>query len=295
MLIGELKGRVPLIQLARWQWLAAFVMTGVTSALVGGWRSVGPWQFELLAASSLFGIVIGGTTYFAAIYVAGPRVTALLLSLASPFALALGYFILGEIITGQQALGVLLVLCGVVLAIGLPKRFLSRVISRPALPVVAPATMSLAVPVPFLAGSLWPGVALGVITALCQAVGSLFARPAMALGVEPFTAMAVRSGLAALFFVTLMAFPFGRATRAAWQPTLLGLAMASAFFGMALGTSFLMAALHSGEVGIVSTLSSISPVVILPMVWLRSREKPMWRAWLGAVLSIIGIALISLE
>src|SRR5262245_21976140 len=296
MLISELKGRVPLVQLARWQWLAAFAMTAVLSTLIGGWLSVGLAQFGLLAASSVFGIVIGGTTYFAAIYTAGPRVTALLLSLTSPFALALGYIALGETITGQQALGVALVLCGVVLAIGVPERFLKPITSPRALAVISPAsTPPTIAPEPLLTGPLWPGVALGVITALCQALGSLCARPAMASGVEPFTAMAVRSGLAALFFVALMAFPIGRATRAAWQPTLLGLAVASAFVGTGLGMSFLMAALHSGDVGIVSTLSSISPVLILPMVWLRSGEKPVWQAWLGALLAIVGVALISLE
>src|SRR5262245_21231401 len=136
MLISELKGRVPLVQLARWQWLAAFAMTTVVSAAIGGWRSVGLAQFGLLAASSVFVIVIGGTTYFAAIYTAGPRVTALLFSLTSPFALALGYLALGETITGQQALGVALVLCGVVLAIGVPERFLKPITNPRALPVI---------------------------------------------------------------------------------------------------------------------------------------------------------------
>jgi drug/metabolite transporter (DMT)-like permease len=290
MLISELKGRVPLVQLARWQWLAAFAMTAVVSAAIGGWRSVGLAEFGLLAASSVFGIAIGGTTYFAAIYTAGPRVTALLFSLTSPFALALGYLALGETITGQQALGVALVLCGVVLAIGVPEWLLKPIIGNR-----SPATLQRVAPEATLTGPLWQGVALGVITALCQALGSLLARPAMASGVEPFTAMAVRSGLAALFFLALMAFPFGRATRAAWQPTLLGIGIASAIIGTGLGMSFLMAALHGGEVGIVSTLSSISPVLILPMVWLRSGEKPVWQAWLGALLAIVGVALISLE
>jgi hypothetical protein len=73
----------------------------------------------------------------------GPRVTALLFSLTSPFALALGYLVFGETITGQQALGVALVLCGVVLAIGVPRGFLKRSASRPPLPAIAPAAMPL--------------------------------------------------------------------------------------------------------------------------------------------------------
>jgi drug/metabolite transporter (DMT)-like permease len=58
--------------------------------------------------------------------------------------------------------------------------------------------------------------------------------------------------------------------------------------------SLLMAALHQGDVGIVSTLSSMTPVLILPLVWLRSGEAPPPRAWLGALLAIGGTALVSL-
>ncbi|MDW6023541.1 DMT family transporter [Mesorhizobium sp. BAC0120] len=295
MFISELKGRVPLLQLARWQMTAAFVMTGLISLSIGGWRSVGLWQFGFLAASSFFGIAIASTTYFAAIYSVGPRITALLFSLTSPFALTMGYIALGETITFQQALGVAFVLCGIVLAIGTPRRFITRGSSAPAMPVITPSSIPVTVaPKPPLKGPLFPGVVLGVVTAFGQALGTLFARPAMASGVEPFTAMAVRSGLAALFFLAILALPIGRAGRAAFQPGALGLAIGSAFFGMVLGMSLLMAALHEGEAGIVATLSSITPVLILPMVWIRSREPPSRRAWFGAGLAVLGTALISI-
>ena len=94
MLISELKGRVDVIRLARWQMLAALGMTGSATLAMGTWRTVGSHEFGLLAASSLFGIIIASTTYFAAIYVAGPRNTALLFALASPFSLLLGYGVL---------------------------------------------------------------------------------------------------------------------------------------------------------------------------------------------------------
>jgi uncharacterized membrane protein len=114
----------------------------------------------------------------------------------------------------------------------------------------------------------------------------------MASGMEPFAAMAIRSGLAALFFITLLAFPVGRTTTIARRSDLT-LAVTSAFFGTVLGMSLLMAALHGGNVGIVSTLSSMTPVLILPMVWLRTGERPSMSAWLGAALAILGTGLIS--
>lgn len=269
MLVGELRGRVPLFRLTRWQLCAAFVMTGGVSLLTGGWRGVQPWQFGLLALSSVFGIMIASTTYFAAIYSAGPRITALLFSLTSPFALALGYLFLGETLGAWQAMGVVLVLAGIMLAVGL---------RRGAGAAVSPA-----------------GIALGVVTALGQALGTLFARPAMAAGMEPFTAMAIRSGLAALFFVALLAFPFARGSQGPATSRDLGTAVAASFFGTCLGMSCLMAALARGHVGIVATLASTTPVAILPMVWAREGLRPSPTAWVGAALAVAGTALISLN
>jgi drug/metabolite transporter (DMT)-like permease len=279
MLVMELNGRVDVFRLARWNMISALAMTGAASLAVGGWRALSAWQVELLAASSLFGIIIATTAYYATIYAAGPRNTALLFSLASPFALLLGYFVLGETISWRQALGIFLVLCGIVLAIGRPGR-------QAALGLEPPGPKA-AVP--------WRGIGLGVLTAAGQAIGSLLARPAMTAGVEPFTAMAVRSGVAAAFFVGLAMLPLAalnRPYRFALRD--LGTSMAAAFVGTGLGMSLLMAALAHGNVGTVSTLSSMTPIVILPMVWLRSGIAPPHRAWVGAFLAVAGSALISL-
>jgi drug/metabolite transporter (DMT)-like permease len=294
MLIGELKGRLPLFQLARWQMVAAFLMTGVISLFVGGWRSAGPWQVGLLAASSLFGICIASITYFAAIYKVGPRITALLFSLTSPFALGLGYLALGETISPRQALGVVLVLAGIALAIGAPRRFRRRPEASAPLGAMPFATVAATVArKPALAGPLLPGIAFGLVTALGQALGSLFARPVMASGVEPFTAMAWRCGIAAVFFMALSALPVAQLRSAARDRGALALCVASTFIGTGLGMSFLMAALHEGEVGIVTTLSSTTPILVLPMIWMWSGERPSTAAWLGALLAILGIGLIS--
>src|SRR4051794_3846491 len=117
MLIGELTGRVHVLRLARWQLTAAFLMTGLASLVLGGWHGLTAGEFGYLAASSLFGIIIASTTYFATIYSIGPRRTALLFSLTSPFALALGYVALGETVSARQGGGIVLVLAGILLAI----------------------------------------------------------------------------------------------------------------------------------------------------------------------------------
>jgi len=292
MLIGELKGRVDVIRLARWQMLAAFAMTAGAALVVGGWRALQVWQIGLLALSGVAGIIIASTTYFAAIYLAGPRVTALLFSLTAPIALLLGYVVLDETISPRQGIGIVCVLVGIVLAIGMPRRFGGAGTGKPAVSVevAVPNEAPVAPSRTFVLG-----VVLGVVTAIGQAVGTLLARPAMAAGAEPFAAMAVRSGVAALFFVALLAVPVAVLHRPyRFRLADLGLGVSAAFFGTGLGMSLLMAALATGNVGIVSTLSSMTPVVILPMVWLRSGTPPSFNAWCGAGLAVIGTALISL-
>ena len=290
MFLSELKGRVPLFQLARWQMFATVVMTGFISVILGGWRTVGPVQFWQLAGSSIAGIIIASTTYFATIYAVGPRITALLFSLTAPFAVALGYVVYGEVINGWQGIGIALVLAGVLLALGI----------HDGIKALGSATETGDQQVSDGAGAVfkwgfWPGILFGVVTALGQAVGSLLARPAMAAGVEPFTAMALRSGLAAVLFLVLSATPLGRNSHEPVRLGALGLVVASAFVGTTLGMSLLMAALHAGNVGIVSTLSSMTPVLILPMVWVKSRRRPGAAAWLGALLAIAGTAFISVR
>lgn len=269
MLISRLQGKVGPFQLGRWQMGMAFLMTAAVSLLIGGWRGVTWEQFIYLAASSALGIMFAAPTYFAAIHAAGPRITAVLFSLAAPFGLILGYVFLGEVVSPLQGAGIVLILLGILLAI-----MVADPGDRPAKP-------------------LWQGVVLGVITSLGQAGGTLMARPAMASGIEPFTAMAIRSGLGALFFIILIILPFARAGRLPDASSLKTIG-GSAFLGIFLGMSLMLAALSTGQVGIVATLTSTTPVLILPLIWATTGRAPALAGWIGAGLAVLGTALISL-
>lgn len=272
MAVSAVAGLVGVWQLGRWQMGIAFALTAISATLVGGWATVQPWQFGLLAASAATGIMLATTTYLAAIHAAGPRITALLFSLAAPFAVLEGWLFLNETLNTAQLGGIGLILLGIVLAILAENS--PHPDDKPARP-------------------LWVGVSLGVITAVGQATGSMLARPAMETGVEPFTAMAIRSGLGGMFFVAMMVFPFARARAIPKGRDMRNVAL-SAFFGMFLGMCLMMAALASGDVGIVSTLTSTTPILILPLLWFATRRAPGLPAWIGAGLAVLGTALISL-
>jgi drug/metabolite transporter (DMT)-like permease len=270
MFIDSVSGRVGPLQLSRWQMSLAFLMTAVIVAVTGGWRTLDLEMVLWLTASSASGIMVGSLTYIATIQYTGPRISALLFTTASPFALALGFGFRGETVTLLQAAGVGLIVAGIALAVMGPKQDEGARTPKP----------------------LWIGIGLGLVTSFAQALGSLLARPAMLEGADPVAAMVVRSGTGALFFIALLALP---AFRPAALPSRVEVRQIgfSALAGMVVGMSFLMAALARGDVGIVTTLSSTTPILILPMVWAVYRRIPGPLAWVGAAMAVAGTALIS--
>ena len=270
MFIDSVSGRVGPLQLSRWQMSLAFLMTAAIVAVTGGWQTLDPEKVLWLAASSASGIMVGSLTYIATIQYTGPRISALLFTTASPFALALGFGFRDETVTLLQAAGVGLIVAGIALAVMGPKQDEGARTPKP----------------------LWIGIGLGLVTSFAQALGSLLARPAMLEGADPVAAMVVRSGAGALFFIALLALPAFRPS-ALPSPVAVRQIGLSAVAGMVVGMSFLMAALARGDVGIVTTLSSTTPILILPMVWAVYRRIPGPLAWVGAALAVLGTAMIS--
>ena len=66
----------------------------------------------------------------------------------------------------------------------------------------------------------------------------------------------------------------------------------SGFLGMALGMSLLLIALQKADAGIVATLSSTSPIMILFLLWILTKKIPSYGAWLGTIIAIFGTGLI---
>ena len=66
----------------------------------------------------------------------------------------------------------------------------------------------------------------------------------------------------------------------------------SGLVSVALGMTLLLLALKRGDVGMVAILSSVTPILLLPLLWLRLRRVPAKGAWCGAAITVIGTALI---
>jgi drug/metabolite transporter (DMT)-like permease len=256
-------------------------VTGLLAVVVlatGTWQQLDAGNTGQLIVSGLLGIFLGDTLLFATLNRVGPRRAGVLFALNAPIAAILGFVVLSEVLSATAVLGIALTVCGVVLAILFGKR-------RDQLHAWEAVK-----------GPLWIGVALGLGAATGQAMGSIIAKPVMASGVDPFLASMVRVGVAAFCLSVLIALPIPAVKPKG--PLTLKVAALTAFTGvlaLGIGMTLLLFALSGGNVGIISTLSATSPVIILPMLWLKTGERPAGGAWVGAALVVIGMGLIFLR
>lgn len=271
-------GHLGALAFNRLRQVSVTVLLALLVLATGAWQQLDAANIGPLVLSGLIGIFLGDTLLFATLNRLGPRRSGVLFALNAPIAAVLGFVVLGERLTGQAALGIALTVCGVVLAILFGKR-------RDQLHAWEAVK-----------GPLWIGVALGLGAATGQAVGSIIARPVMASGVDPFLASMVRVAVAAFCLSVLIALPIP-AVKPKGPLTLrvAGVTILTGILALGMGMTLLLFALSGGNVGIVSTLSATSPVIILPMLWLKTRERPAGGAWLGAALVVIGMGFIFLR
>lgn len=255
----------------------AFV-TVLLAAIVlatGRWRGLDPAWLGPLVWSGLVGIFMGDSVLFFALRRLGPRRTGALFAMNAPIAAVLGWAVLGETLSVQGAAGVALCSAGVavcVLGRGGAHRFDA------------------------VRGRVWTGVGLGLLAALGQAGGSLIARPAMEAGMDPMVGSLVRVAVAVVCLAVLMAtrLPPTRIAGPLTVPVAGQIAL-SGVLAMVIGMTLLLYALQGGKVGIVSTLSALSPVMILPILWVVTGERPGAASWAGALIAVAGMALIFLR
>jgi drug/metabolite transporter (DMT)-like permease len=245
---------------------AAVLTTGAEG--LPGWQAV-----ALLALSGVVGILLGDTLNFAAVGRLGPRRAGAIFALNAPMAAVLGWALLGERLGAQAWAGIAVTVAGVALAI----------LGRPA---------SGAHRLEQVWGGMRMGVLFGLGAALGQAVGALIARPYMAGGLDPYLGSLIRVGASGLAMGVLATLPFSPPRPVHMTRTALLLTAATALIGLLLGMTLFLYALQGSQTGIIATLSATSPVIILPLLWLRTGQRPSAKSWAGAALAVTGLALI---
>ena len=259
----------------RWRMLMVAAMLWATTLALSGFQAMSLTHFETMALSGLIGIFVGDTALFSAMNRLGPRRSGILFSTNALFSVLLGFAAFGERMAVQAVIGAGLTISGVMIAIMFGQRKTEDHAweSNHGHPGI--------------------GIALGLLAALCQAIGTLVAKPAMADGMDPIVASAIRVSVAGGVHVGLLLLGI-KVALPTCRPNARVLAQtaASGLISMALGMTFLLLALKLGDVGMVSILSSVTPILLLPLLWLYLRRPPARGAWFGAAITVAGTALI---
>ena len=249
------------------------VLLAVIVAVGGLWVGMDAPTLGVLVVSGIIGILLGDTFNFAAVGRIGPRQAGAIFALNAPMAAVLGWAFLGEVLGAQAWLGIAVTVAGVAMAI----------LGRPGVNAHR---------LEALQGTILIGVAFGLAGGFGQAVGSLIARPVMTAGLNPYLASLIRVGASGLAMGVLAALPFAPAAPRQVSRGVLILTAITAFIGLLMGMTLFLYALQGSKTGIVATLSATSPVIILPMMWLRTGQRPSALSFCGAALAVAGLALI---
>jgi drug/metabolite transporter (DMT)-like permease len=276
--VGSLIAHRPATQLGafeftRTQLISSFALLVVIVTALNGWQSVSWVYWPSFVAASLIGVVLTNLAMIACLRRGGPRRMQLLVSMSAPFAALLGFWFLGESMSPRKLIGVGLAFSGLLLAILFGRRGQHRIEA--------------------VQGSLVVVVALGLFAALCHAVGLIALKPALLAGTDPLAATALRTGGGALVISVVALWPaevFETLTKR--TPGVVLRAILPGFIGYVAAVSLQLYALRSYDAGVVAVLSSMAPVVMLPMIWMTSDEAPPLPAWLGAILAVFGAGII---
>lgn len=255
----------------------AFIMLSVIAFFTGGWTNVDFSYIWYIFFSSIIGIFLGDSALFYTMNKMGPRRTSILFATSAPMTAIISFIVFGEKLSFPQIAGCSIVLFGVFLAI------------------VFGTTANQHHKWEQVKGSALLGVLTGLISALCQASSAIIIKPVMALGADPISISALRVGISSVFVIIYSWIRRNRLNSSVYSKPTIGLVAWIAccgFIGMGLGMTFLLFGLSKGEAGIIITLAATTPVMMLPLIWFKTGERPALGSWFGATLTVVGSGIL---
>jgi drug/metabolite transporter (DMT)-like permease len=184
------------------------------------------------------------------------------------------WIFLGEVLTAMQIAGMLITLAG---------------ISWVLLERNNPTQKSLS-PKDYIQGIL-----LGLVAAAGQAGGMVSAKIGLYGDFPAISGQIIRVGSATLVIWLLTIFS-GKVRQTIdklkGQSKAVRYLLIASFLGPFLGVFFSLVAIQNAEVGIASTLMSLQPVILIPIGYYFFKEKITWRAVVGTVVALVGVAVI---
>ncbi|MDF2882357.1 MAG: hypothetical protein K0R54_2914 [Clostridiaceae bacterium] len=231
--------------------------------------SFSTWMWLLL--SGLIGFVIGDLFLFQAYVEIGSRISQLVMSIVPPITAVTGYIIMGEKITLLGFAGMMITISGIAMVILTKGEDDNKITFSHSL----------------------RGIIFAFIGALGQAFGLVFSKFGMG-SYNPFAATQIRIVAAMIGFTIVIS-----ATKN-WGKVFMGIKDMKAMrnitigsiFGPFVGVSMSLLAVQHAPTAIVSTITSITPILLIPVSIIIFKEKVISREVFGSIITLFGIAIL---
>ena len=229
-----------------------------------------------IALSSIIGIVIGDTFLYICLKRLGPRREALLFSIQIPCTILMADIFLNALPNFYQLLGCGLIFIGIIVAIQFNKTIKNDDLEN-------------------IQGNKLVGLYAGIGLAVCQAIGIIIMKPIL-LNTDPITISYLRVLIAAIGMLLSFAFlPKMNLLTKMKDLKQTSIAILCGLMGMGVGMTLFIIALKNGNPGVVSALSSTMPIMIIPFLWIATKNYSGHLSVLGALITCIGAAIIFLS
>lgn len=235
--------------------------------------TITPEAFRALMLSGLIGLVLGDLFLFQAYIEIGARISLLIMALAPPITALFSYFVLDEVLGFGQILGMLVTVLGIAIVILGKEKGKKKLVVRHSV----------------------KGILYAFLGALGQAGGLILSKVGVK-DLNPFVATEIRIFSGILGFILIITFfkswP-GFFQTFKLKSVMAGITVGS-LFGPVVGVSLSLMAVKYTSTAIASTLMAITPILIIPVSVIFLKEKVKANEILGALVGVLGVAIIFL-
>ena len=225
------------------------------------------YNWKILGVSGIIGLFLGDIFLYESYVLIGARLCMLFMTLTPLIVGVFGYVFLGEVLTLTQLLAMIITCSGVLIVVLKSKdgEQNKKISSK--------------------------GIMYICIATIFEAIGTIFTKMG-SIGYNPSSSTQIRMICALLVFIIFITI------KKLWRKVF---KVAGAFRNLLLitagtitataGITFLVAALNLGNAGVISTIASTSPILIIPISYLFFKEKIALKEIIGACISVLGIVL----
>ena len=232
--------------------------------------------FTAIVLSSIIGIIIGDTFLFVCLKRLGPRRQALLFSMQIPFTIILAEIFLQTLPSLIELIGCGLIFLGILIAIQFNRTVTDDDLEN-------------------IQGNKYTGLFAGLGLALCQSIGIILMKPAL-VSTDPIVVSYLRVIVASIImFGSLFFIKHNQLWERMRDIKKTIFSVFLGFMGMGVGMTMLIYALKYGNPGVISTLSSTMPIMIIPILWIVTKNYSGHLTVIGATLTCFGAGIIFLN